>query len=65
MAGNKTTERQKLEEPAVKRSKLLGNIDENSEEFRMLMKSRSKHTGALAEVRAVRIFLFSDLFHGV
>ncbi|XP_056000805.1 protein MCM10 homolog isoform X2 [Ostrea edulis] len=47
--GNERTESKKGE-PAVKRSKLLGNIDENSEEFRMLMKSRSKHTGALAEV---------------
>ncbi|XP_061187039.1 protein MCM10 homolog [Saccostrea echinata] len=38
------------EEPPKKRSKLLGNIDENSEDFKKLMKSKSKHTGALAEV---------------
>ncbi|CAC5409455.1 MCM10 [Mytilus coruscus] len=40
------------EERPRKRSKLLGNIDENSAEFKELMKARSKHTGALAEVEA-------------
>uniref|UniRef100_K1QYT0 Protein MCM10 homolog n=1 Tax=Magallana gigas TaxID=29159 RepID=K1QYT0_MAGGI len=47
---NTVDEKEKLEEPPVKRSKLLGNIDENSEEFKNLMKSRSKHTGTLAQV---------------
>ncbi|XP_063407676.1 protein MCM10 homolog isoform X2 [Mytilus trossulus] len=40
------------EERPRKRSKLLGNIDENSAEFKELMKARSKHTGAIAEVEA-------------
>ncbi|XP_062585653.1 protein MCM10 homolog [Saccostrea cucullata] len=47
---NKDNEDKEPEEPPQKRSKLLGNIDENSEDFKKLMKSRSKHTGALAEV---------------
>lgn len=50
--GNTVDEKEKPEEPPVKRSKLLGNIDENSEEFKNLMKSRSKHTGTLAQVEA-------------
>ncbi|KAK3104155.1 hypothetical protein FSP39_024878 [Pinctada imbricata] len=37
------------EEPPKKKSKLLGNIDENSEEFKALMKTKSRHTGALKE----------------
>ncbi|OWF36082.1 protein MCM10 homolog [Mizuhopecten yessoensis] len=41
-----------IQEPPRKRSKLLGNIDVNSEEFKQLMKVRSKHKGALAEVEA-------------
>ncbi|XP_060069195.1 protein MCM10 homolog [Ylistrum balloti] len=41
-----------VQEPPKKRSKLLGNIDVNSEEFKQLMKVRSKHKGALAEVEA-------------
>lgn len=47
---NKVDEKEKQDEPPMKRSKLLGNIDENSEEFKKLMKSRSKHTGTLAQV---------------
>lgn len=50
--GNTVDEKEKPEEPPVKRSKLLGNIDENSKEFKNLMKSRSKHTGTLAQVEA-------------
>ena len=37
-------------EPASKRSRLLGNVDPNSEEVRQLLKARSSHTGALAQV---------------
>ncbi|KAK3612028.1 hypothetical protein CHS0354_021704 [Potamilus streckersoni] len=40
------------EGPPVKKSKLLGNIDLNSEEVQRLLKARSKHTGALAEAEA-------------
>ncbi|KAL3851925.1 hypothetical protein ACJMK2_015620 [Sinanodonta woodiana] len=40
------------EGPPVKKSKLLGNIDLNSEEVQRLLKAKSKHTGALAEAEA-------------
>lgn len=50
-------EKEKPEEPPVKRSKLLGNIDENSEEFKKLMKSRSKHTGTLAQVSSCLVLV--------
>ncbi|XP_041348945.1 protein MCM10 homolog [Gigantopelta aegis] len=40
------------EEPPAKRSRLLGNVDLNSEEVKKLMKARSSHRGALAEVEA-------------
>ncbi|KAJ8301914.1 hypothetical protein KUTeg_020901 [Tegillarca granosa] len=40
------------EEPPKKRSRLLGSLDVNSEEFKKLMSIKSKHTGALAEVEA-------------
>lgn len=45
-------DKKQTQEPPRKKSKLLGNIDENSAEFKQLMKARSKHTGALAEVEA-------------
>ena len=37
-------------EPPKKRSKFLGNVDLNDPEVQKLLKSRSKHKGALAEV---------------
>ncbi|XP_069141681.1 protein MCM10 homolog [Argopecten irradians] len=49
---NESNEDSCAKEPPKKRSKLLGNIDVNSEEFKQLMKVRSKHKGVLAEVEA-------------
>lgn len=37
-------------EPPKKKSKLLGDLDLNSPEVQRLLKKKSKHTGALAEV---------------
>lgn len=37
-------------EPPKKKSKLLGEVDLNSSEVQKLLKQKSKHTGALAEV---------------
>ncbi|XP_067684495.1 protein MCM10 homolog [Haliotis asinina] len=41
-------------EPPRKRSRLLGNVDINSEEFKKLLKTKSAHKGALAEAEAER-----------
>ncbi|XP_076469031.1 protein MCM10 homolog [Babylonia areolata] len=41
-------------EPPRKRSRLLGNVDPNSEEVKQLLKARSSHTGALAQAEAER-----------
>ena len=45
------------EEPPKKRSKLLGSVDIDSEEFKKFMKDKSKHTGALAEVSTPHMFV--------
>lgn len=37
-------------EPARKRSRLLGSMDPNSKDVQQLLKARSSHTGALAQV---------------
>ncbi|XP_046363448.2 protein MCM10 homolog isoform X1 [Haliotis rufescens] len=41
-------------EPPKKRSRLLGNVDINSAEFKKLLKVKSAHKGALAEAEAER-----------
>jgi hypothetical protein len=37
-------------EPPQKKSKLLGDLDLNSPDVQQLLKKKSKHKGALAEV---------------
>lgn len=49
---NRPNSRSPGQEPPKKRSKLLGNIDVDSEGFKQMMKVRSNHKGALAEVEA-------------
>ncbi|KAL8621332.1 hypothetical protein ACOMHN_053353 [Nucella lapillus] len=41
-------------EPARKKSRLLGNVDPNSDEVKQLLSARSSHTGALAQAEADR-----------
>lgn len=43
-------------EPPKKRSRLLGNVDINSAEFKKLLKVKSAHKGALAEVSMQKVF---------
>ncbi|XP_059141197.1 protein MCM10 homolog [Physella acuta] len=41
-------------EPPKKKSRLLGNVDLNSDEVKGILKAKSKHKGALAEAEAER-----------
>jgi hypothetical protein len=54
ISGCDLEDNKQTQEPPRKKFKLLGNIDENSVEFKQLMKARSKHTGALAEVSEIK-----------
>ena len=45
-----TTSPVESKEPPKKKSKLLGSVDLNSPEVQQLLKKKSKHSGALAEV---------------
>ena len=44
-------------EPPRKRSKFLGNVDLNDPDVQKLLKAKSKHKGALAEVRCCILHL--------
>jgi len=41
-------------EPPMKKSRLLGNVDMNSDEIKAILKARSKHQGALTEAELER-----------
>ena len=45
-----STSRSSSQEPPRKKSRLLGNVDINSEEVKAILKARSKHQGAVMEV---------------
>ncbi|XP_064606822.1 protein MCM10 homolog [Liolophura sinensis] len=45
---------ERIEEPVQKRSRYLGNVDLNSEAIQGLLKAKSSHAGALAQLEAER-----------
>ena len=47
-------------EPPRKRSKFLGNVDLNDPDVQKLLKAKSKHKGALAEVRCYNLHLHKN-----
>ncbi|GFN84512.1 mcm10-like protein [Plakobranchus ocellatus] len=51
---NRSARSPKLSEPPKKKSKLLGDVDLNSDEVKTILKARSKHKGVLAQAEAER-----------
>ena len=56
---SKGTDRESSEPPR-KRSKFLGNVDLNDPDVQKLLKAKSKHKGALAEVRCYNLHLIKN-----